>query len=132
MKHQKDISDLFKENEHKLSERPSLKTWRRLENRLDQRKQKHRKGLYRQLMAAAAVFLLLLVSSAVLMTQKQNAKFVAANSPTALEDLSNYASNESEMGTHKVMEFTRKHVSRLANPVEEGDKDKKLVPNKAQ
>ena len=133
MSNKKDMFDLFRESEQQLTERPSSDAWRRLEARLDEGKKEQNEQkksvLYRRLLSVAAVAILLVtIGLAMLLQQKQDANLTAsAEMPSILEDLSTY-----ETATHeplKVVEFTRKHVSRLANPIEEGTLDKKLRPN---
>ena len=133
MSNKKDMFDLFRESEQQLTERPSSKAWQRLEARLDENKKKQNEQkksvLYRRLLAVAAVAILLVTAGlAVLLQQKSNPNLTAsAEMPSILEDLSFYKNNDNE--PLKVVEFTRKHVSQLANPIEEGSLDKKLRPN---
>ncbi len=129
MKHQKDLSDLFRANAHKLEERPSPRAWRRLESRLDEHKSRHKQSLFRQWTSVAAIALLLIVATfAIYLPQSTTSNEIALNTaPTVLEDLSNYT--EEGVEVQKVMEFTRKHINRMSNPVEEGTASKRLIPN---
>ena len=75
MKPKKDIFDLFRDNQHKLNERPSQEAWGRLESRLDQHKDRNRTSLYRILsMAAAVVGLVAFVSVISFMLTSENRK----------------------------------------------------------
>lgn len=66
MKKEKDITDLFKDNQHKLSERPSDRAWQKLDRRLDVHRRQtrtKRRNLYPLLsMAAALLFLVVCVA----------------------------------------------------------------------
>ncbi len=57
MKQDDQIFDLFKKNEHKLEEMPSLQAWDRLEERLDERKDEKKGFVLRKVAIAAAVFI---------------------------------------------------------------------------
>lgn len=128
MRNKKELFDLFRESEQQLTERPSSDVWRRLESRLDERKTVQKKSVYRQLMSIAAVAILLITIGLTVLLQQQNNKQQLAQGtlPSVFEDLS--ASNDGLDQPLKVVEFTRKHVSRLANPIEEGTADRKLIP----
>ena len=128
-KMKKELFDLFRENEHKLEERPSSDAWRRLEARLDDRKRRRQSNTFRQMLSVAAVLLLLITVGLAISIQQQDNTSQLTASVQVLEDLSTY--EESSEQPLKVMEFTRKHISRLANPIEEGSVEKKLLP-KAQ
>jgi hypothetical protein len=77
------IEEFFQRHEHKLNERPPAELWDRLEQRLDQRKQKPR-FLWSKIFAAASISLVLAASSAVFYTlgKKQEAQAVAQRSTT--------------------------------------------------
>lgn len=129
MKNQKDLFDLFRESESQLSERPSSEAWRRLEAKLDERKQRRRTSTTRQVLSIAAA-LLLLATIGIAFSLQNNTDSVLASKemPTTLEELSSADALAMDQPL-KVVEFTRKHVSRLANPVAEGAAGKKLIPN---
>jgi len=124
MKSDKDLFDLFRENEHKLTETPSPRAWDRLEQRLDSDTQKHQVSYYRQIAVAASMVALLAVAFVLATYLQPNNHNMAMNNTVLLEDLGGY--EDSEEGAYKAVEFIRKHKSRLANPVEEGTNDKKL------
>lgn len=52
------MENLFRNNQHKLNERPSARTWERLESRLDDHRRRGRVTMIRQWSMAAAVLLL--------------------------------------------------------------------------
>ena len=59
MSNKKDISELFRANEHKLRQNPSPQAWDRLESRLDRRRATGGNTLYRRLAMAAALLVLI-------------------------------------------------------------------------
>lgn len=59
-----DFFEFFKENESKLYERPSEQAWKRLEARLEKRRQRRRRTIrFLQLGAVALAILLLLLAA---------------------------------------------------------------------
>ena len=131
MKNKKDIFDLFRENEHKLDERPDGKLWDRLEGRLDQSagpRVASRNG-FRRWMSLAGVLLVLVVAVWGVNIALENrtpgdlyaeAKTVAM--PLELEEIGVYSDNE----TYTVAEY-QKILSRLnTSPILEGDPSKKI------
>ena len=89
MKPQDKIGDLFRKNQHKLAERPSLQAWNKLERRLDQKEHsRHRPtiSIYSiVMMAAAAVALVFFVSTIANIAQEassRNAVVIHENAPT--------------------------------------------------
>ena len=130
MKHIKDIFDLFRENQHKLDERPSRRAWQRLERRLDAQQRTRSKPLLSQLlMVAALLVLLLMVSVLVILPQNQQGlQTLESNSEVIPQaDL-----NHTFSGTpsYEVVAFTKQLHDRLANPIPiaEGQPNKKLLP----
>ena len=81
MKQKKSIVDLIRENQDKLNERPSPRTWKKLESKLDNRRSKSQTFLYRQLaMAAAVVALVAVISLLAVLSNQKNAKYAAVES----------------------------------------------------
>ncbi len=79
MKPQDKIQDLFRKNQHKLNERPSLQAWNKLERRLDQKERIKRQqpafSIYRiVMMAAAAVALIFFVTTIANIAQEANSR----------------------------------------------------------
>ena len=90
MKPQDKIVDLFRKNQHKLNERPSLQAWNRLERRLDQKerllnRQKPTFSIYRLLMMAAAaitlVFFITTIADIAQDVNNRNAIVIHENAP---------------------------------------------------
>ena len=125
MKRHKDLFDLFRDNQHQLEERPPLQTWRRLEQRLDNHQRRGRISLYRSLaMVAGVLALAVLIILMTLVVDRQQEYL--SGTPQQLEDLQ---SSEADNATaYRVVEFTRTYQDRMANPIEEGNPEKKLVP----
>lgn len=127
MNRQKDIFDLFRENQHKLDERPPLHTWRHLEKRLNHHRRRNRLSLYRSLAMVAAV-LALVVFMVLLSTVIHQSKMssVAGNAPVELEDLPD--APQEEVAAYQVVEFSRSYQDRMSKPIEEGRPNQRLVP----
>jgi len=100
VKSNKDISDLIRENAHKLEQRPSKNAWERLENKLDQKEIKPRFSIRRILSIAAAVVGLVGFGAIISFSFLQ---------PTA-----------KEKGFYEVVEFQHKYQARLSKPIIEG------------
>lgn len=134
MENKKDISDLIRDNQHKLDERPSDRTWKRLESRLENRRNKGNSFLYRQLAMAAAVIALVAVTSLVtVLADKKHAPMMAEAEKQApltdgwgiqnLETIYTDANNN----IRQVVEFQKELKVRYANPIKEGSQAKKLL-----
>jgi len=92
MKPQDKTFELFRKNQHKLNERPSLHAWNKLERRLDQKerlaiRQKPTFSIYRiMMMAAAAIALVFFVTTIANIAQETNnrksAIVIHENAPT--------------------------------------------------
>ncbi|MCB0633216.1 MAG: hypothetical protein R2824_17540 [Saprospiraceae bacterium] len=130
MKTQKDLFDLFRENQQKLDESPNPQVWRRLEKRLDTRRTSHGSSIYR-IMAMAAAILLLIGVFSLLPALDQSAgqdEAVALNTPPSeMEDLAQDA--PADQNIIKVVEFSRQYQDRMVQPIEEGNSHKRLVPS---
>lgn len=131
MKNNKDISDLIRENQHKLNERPSPRAWEKLESKLDNHHQKSRTFLYRKLaMAAAVVALVAVISLLAVVTQSNPDKTAMRQNETPTEwgaqDLE-AVYNDGNKNLRQVIEFQRELKERYANPIQEGTTTKKLL-----
>ena len=129
MKPKKDIFDLFRDNQHKLNERPSHEAWGKLESRLDQHKDRNRSSIYRILsMAAAVVGLVFFVSVISLMLKPNHEKM--AVSEIAMDRFSTEelkvitVSNESD---GQIAAYHKKYDNHLSSPIMEGKANKKLI-----
>lgn len=130
MKTQKDLFDLFRENQHKLDESPNPQVWRRLEKRLDTRRAARGSSLYRIMAMAAGVLLLIGVFSllpALDQPQTQDEAIAMDTPPSAMEDLVKDAQVDKQI--IKVVEFSRQYQDRMGQPIEEGNSRKRLVPS---
>lgn len=134
MKNKKDISDLIRDNQHKLDELPSDRTWKRLESRLENRRNKGNSFLYRQLAMAAAVIALVAVISlfTVLADQQQNDMMAKVENASPLADswgIQNLETiyTDANNNVRKVIEFQKELKVRYANPIKEGSQAKKLL-----
>ena len=132
MKPQKDIFDLIKDNQHKLDEAPSDRTWRRLEQRLDYKTQLRPRSLFRSMSWAAAIaaIAVMAVVISLVFTQSTAKKesFALAEKepmPKVLEELPDYSELATEAA--RMEAFRRKYENRLSNPIAEGEGNKRLV-----
>lgn len=131
MKRQKDLFDLFRENEQKLEEMPSPQAWRRLERKLDNRRRTSRrdKGRWQPMMMAAALLLLAVITFLFSLVLDQNKPaYLAVNeqNPLPMEELTY---TDVDQGAMRAVEFTRKYQDRMSNPIVEGTTDQRLVPS---
>lgn len=130
MKPKKDISQILKDNQHKLNERPSPQAWRKLERRLDGRRNRGRATVYRHTSMAAGILALVALISliAVLVDQNSSPNYLAINQsgPVQLEELTY---TDVDMEALKVVEFTNQITNRGAN-ITEGNRNQFLVPTK--
>ncbi|MDX1942709.1 MAG: DUF6265 family protein [Saprospiraceae bacterium] len=120
----KTIADLFKENEQKLNEKPSPQAWRRLERRLDERRQYSKVSVFRQLGSIAALIALggFVTLLALLFEPSKKATFAAENyNPEPLED-----SNTGTSG-NKIVEFIHQYQDRLSKPIAEGGIGRRIM-----
>lgn len=127
MKNNEKVFDVFRDNQHKLNERPSLQAWNKLERRLDKKsRQKSRPkfSIYAiAMMAAAAVALVFFVTtiSDVAQTAKYR-KAVVIQENTQIESVSTKLLKAEQA-------FREQHNDILANSIEEGETGRLLVAN---
>ena len=132
MKDKKDISDLIRDNQHKLEERPSERTWERLESKLDNRRSKGNSFLYRQIaMVAAVVALVAVISLITVVSDKPSSPIAKADTLTQVEnwvmqDLETVYT-DANTNIRLVVEFQKQLEERYANPIQEGNQTKKLI-----
>ncbi len=130
MKQQKDIFDLFRDNQHKLERKPSNQAWRRLESRLDTHQNRVRLSFVRHLsMAAAVAALLALIFTISIFMENNTSEDMAMREQQlnfVLEELDQRDADEAAL---QVVEFTRHYQDRMKNPIQEGNKNKKIVPS---
>lgn len=132
MKDKKDISDLIRDNQHKLEERPSARTWDRLESKLDNRRSKGHTFIYRKIaMAAAVVALVAVISLITVLSDKQNESFAKATEASSVEnwmmqDLETIYTDAST-NVRMVVEFQKELKEHYTNSIEEGTQAKKLL-----
>lgn len=79
------ISNLFKDNEHLLEEKPSRRAWAKLEDKLDQDKARSSRRIYRYISTAAAVIAIVAMIAAVALFKNGNG-LVADNQPVAMNE----------------------------------------------
>ncbi len=127
MKNKDKVFDVFKDNQHKLNERPSLQAWNKLERRLDQKsKQKIRPkfSIYAIVMMAAAavalVFFVTTISDVAQTAKYRKAVVIQENTPTESVSTRLLVAEQA---------FREQHNEILANTVEEGTTGRLLIAN---
>jgi len=129
MKQKKDISDLIRDNQHKLEERPSPRAWNKLEEKLDGQLEQPPKRkstlIYRRLALAAAVVLLVGVISVLNFNNNSQSKDVAAAKWDS-DNLETIA-NAGDEDFRKLIERQRRLKNATKNSIQEGDQTKKLL-----
>ena len=130
MEPKKDIFDLFKDNEHKLAEQPAPHVWRRLERKLDSNRKRNRTVRIRPSMgqfgiAAGILLLFTVITIMTLALPNRKTNVLAQQEEMIFEEL---IASEADKQLLKVVEFTRRHESRLSNPVEESNEKKIILP----
>lgn len=128
MARKKDVFDFFKDNQHHLNEAPPARSWRRLEQRLDTHRTRHRISRYRVLgMVAGILLLVVLVGLISLSLGRQQNLLLAANrqaTPTAVEELTITDADRSGLRTVLAVQRAQEHRQR---PISEGAPGQKLV-----
>lgn len=119
----KHLDNIFQKGAEEFTPSPNAAAWRKLEGRLDRHKKRSHKTIW---LAAASMALVLGVSALFLLQSLQQQSPTIAQENTSWEELS---PQQSSTYAHQVMEFTIKHQERLSQPVEEGEKGKKLINN---
>jgi anti-sigma-K factor RskA len=129
MNQQDPIFNLFRKNQHKLSERPSPQAWNRLERRLDQRGRRgtnNSASIYRLFfMVAAAIAMIFLVITAVDISQTATKKEAVTIPETTTK--------EKPVTRQYAMEqaFREQYQEQLSQSIEEGDAHRLIVVTKA-
>ena len=130
MKSQKDIFDLFRENEHKLQEKPSNQAWNKLEQRLERQRGRRRILPFNSYLMAASVVGLLVVITMMggIFNGTNNSLHLTESKGEVrpLEDLVAVQPDREKIDA--LIAFQRSYQEKVREqPVEEGDGEKKLV-----
>jgi len=131
MGNRKDIFDLFRDNEHKLSHAPSPRSWRRLERRLDSHRNRHRHSFVRSFAIVAAVALLAVFTflSTIGFGEQRERLFALGGSSGQLEQLA-YSDADFDQTTSMQMVMIAQHAQeQRRSTISEGTALQKLVPN---
>ena len=132
-RHKKNIETLFRESEHKLTERPSSQAWRKLERKLENRRDRHRIMPYRYMSMAAALVALIAVvwvfGSVLNKTEAPTAVEMPVNFEIEELDLVNVS--PSDINRRETDEYMKKFTSAAPQPaINEGNKEKTLMTAK--
>ena len=128
MANKKDISDLFKDNEHKLVDTPSPMAWRKLERKLDRHRSRSQMHVVRMLSMAAS--LVLLVGAVYLFAStyerpNTSTNVAAAPAMSSMEELSSDFGDAKPILTK--LGYQRAMQSNQAPIINEGPKGKRLI-----
>lgn len=125
---QKELFNLFRDNQHKLDQKPSNQAWRRLESRLDAHQNRTRISFVSHLsMAAAIAALLALIFAISIFLDHGNHHNMAEREQQLNFVLEELDQRDADEGALKVVEFSRQYQDRMRNPIEEGTEKKKIV-----
>lgn len=133
MSDRKNIEDLFRDNQHKLSQAPSGQSWRRLERRLDDRRvyrMRPRPGYRILSMAAALLFLAVFAFLLVIGFGDQRSRLMALNqSPKGLEQLDAEGSDYDRIAVSQQAMVSQYAQAQRQRTISEGMAWQKLVPS---
>ncbi|MCR9290680.1 hypothetical protein OAF63_02340 [Saprospiraceae bacterium] len=131
-KHKKDLETLFRESEHKLSERPSLQSWRKLERKLNTQRARRTISPYRFMSIAAALVALIAVIwvfGSIISNPANGDEQASVDLNFEIEDL--VSNDESIYNRDHVSEYMAKFASQKSqSAINEGQKEKALVSKK--
>ena len=125
----KDIDDIFRKSEHRLTQRPSANAWRKLDNKLDKHRSRSQMSVVRIFSIAAS--LLILVGAVYLFTNSKTGQN-STSSKTVIaaemqpESMTELPATEAQPMLPK-MEFQRKIQAGQTPIINEGPRGKKLV-----
>lgn len=125
----KDIDDIFRKSEHRLTQRPSANAWRKLDSKLDKHRSRSRMSIVRIFSMAAS--LLILVGAVYLFTNSKTEQN-SASSKTAIaaemqpESMTELPATEAQPMLPKI-EFQRKIQAGQTPIIKEGPRGKKFV-----
>lgn len=135
MKSKRDIEKLFRDNEHKLHERPSNRAWDRLERKLDGHASTSTPQLGRQRpiyrimgMAATLLFLVAMVALMTTLFRNQESALTASAetmTPPLMEELKHY---DDQKGVYTIAVSYQRYLNQKPNVFAEGPTNKKLIP----
>jgi len=124
----KDIEDIFRKSEHRLSQRPSANAWRKLDSKLDKHRSRSRMSVVRVMSMAAS--LLILVGAVYFFTNSRGDNDQVARAEKAAimetEMLVELPATEVQPILPKI-EFQRKIQAGNTPIINEGPRGKKLV-----
>ncbi len=121
MKSDKEFFELFRKNQYKLNERPSPKTWQRLEKRLDNHYQRQRFASRHTLSMVAALALLIVATFFLTIGP------VASNEDYTTQFLEE-VDQKAESDIQQLVDLSHRYQDRIREEIKEGDANKKLMP----
>ncbi|MFK8104409.1 MAG: DUF6265 family protein [Saprospiraceae bacterium] len=131
MEPKKDISDLIKAGQDRLNETPSRHAWKKLESRLDARKNKHQSTIYRQIAMIAAVVALVAVVALLSIMQQNESNLMATKeyNPSQVFQLENLERfTDVDTRSYQIAELQKNYHGKSTTVINEGPKGKQLLP----
>lgn len=125
MRRQPDIFDLFRDNQHKLSQRPSGRAWRRLERGLNQSPRAKQTYWLRQWSLAAAVIVLVGLTAVILWSIDQRDAGPLADGKPSVAAIEQLSLNEQPSSLLRQVTFAQRNLK--AVNIEEGPAERQLV-----
>ncbi len=123
MKRYDNIYDLFRGHESRLSERPTSRSWRRLEQRLDSRRPRsHGFDILRYLSLAAALLLLVVLVSVLSWTVRERKDWAAYNPHYQTQFIDTSETNAA------AARYPASYVRLVGDTIPEGSPGKRLMP----
>jgi hypothetical protein len=132
MANRKDIFDLFRDNEHKLSTPPSTRSWRRLERRLDSHRNRHRGLLGGTFGMVAAVALLCVFAFLITIGFGEQRNRLLALNNKSFSQLESLTFTDADFNLDAAVQqvvFAQQAQANRQRPISEGTALQKLVPN---
>lgn len=125
MRRQPDIFDLFRDNQHKLSQRPSPRAWRRLERGLNQSPRAKQTYWLRQWSLAAAVVLLVGLTAIILWSVDQRQAAVLAEHSSPAPTVEALSLNDPPSSLLRQVNFAQQNLTQVS--IEEGPAERQLI-----
>ena len=128
---EKDLFDLFNNNQHKLTERPSERSWRRLEQKLDAHRQRGKYAIYRHLTMAAVLLALVIFTALVsFWLGKQQAIPYAGETSLKSATFEQLQAEQTDQDAYQIAQF-QKQYAQNDHQIVEGKRGQKLLNAKA-
>lgn len=123
MEPSRDIFDLFRDHQHKLTEQPAKASWKKLERRLDAHQKRNRMALRRNLSVAATLALLIGLTFLISFTIGRSTQ---SELQTAAQ-FEEFSVEEDDQAAYRFVSFSRKYQNQPSLYIQEGTNQHKLL-----